>query len=81
MKTYPYQTPDGIIELVEKREYDTITLLAHDLANLRAEDMATIKEMRAALESEESTRNYIIKMCVELERKVDRLIQAAKGES
>lgn len=24
MKTYPYQTPDGIIELVEKREYNEL---------------------------------------------------------
>lgn len=24
MKTYPYQTPNGIIELVEKREYDKL---------------------------------------------------------
>lgn len=40
MKIYPYQTPEGIIELVEKREYDKLSLLAHELATLRAEDMA-----------------------------------------
>ena len=72
MKTYPYQTPDGIIELVEKQELDRMTFLAHDLASqvadfgalvdelamLRAEDMATIKELKDALKSEKSTRNH-----------------------
>ena len=46
MKTYPYHTPDGIIELVEKREYDELLKLVHDLANLRAEDMAKINDLR-----------------------------------
>jgi len=32
MKIYPHHTPNGIINLVEKREYDSISLLAHDLA-------------------------------------------------
>ena len=50
MKIYPYQDGDRLIELVEKREYDTITLLAHDLANLRAEDMATINDLRNQLD-------------------------------
>jgi len=49
MKTYPYHTPEGIIELVEQREYDELAELALKLANLRAEDMATIKEMREAI--------------------------------
>lgn len=43
MKTYPYQTPDGIIELVEKREYD-------ELLKLRAEDIATINDLRIKIE-------------------------------
>jgi len=46
MKTYPYHTPDGIIELVEKREYDLLALALHDMQSL--------------LESEKSTRNHII---------------------
>ena len=50
MKTYPYHTPDGIIELVEKREYDGMELLAHELATLRAEGMATINELRKELQ-------------------------------
>jgi hypothetical protein len=33
MRTFPYQDGDQLIELVEKREYDLIALLAHDLAN------------------------------------------------
>lgn len=33
MKVYPYHTPDGIIELVEKRELDEMTFLAHELAS------------------------------------------------
>jgi len=51
MKTYPYHTPEGIIELVEQREYDELAELALKLANLRAEDMATIKEMREAIKT------------------------------
>ena len=51
MKTYPYQTPEGIIELVEQHEYDEILKLSLQLANLRAEDIATIKELRETLES------------------------------
>lgn len=50
MKTYPYNTPDGIIELVEKREYEELLKLVHDLANLRAEDMATIDALRMKIE-------------------------------
>jgi len=50
MKTYPYQTPEGIIELVEQREYDEILKLSLQLANLRAEDMATIKEQAVMIE-------------------------------
>lgn len=42
MKIYPYQTQEGIIELVEKREYDGLSLLAHELATLRAEDIAKL---------------------------------------
>ena len=37
---------------------------------LRAEDMATIKELKDALKSEKSTRNHMIKRGVELERKI-----------
>jgi hypothetical protein len=33
MKVYPYHTPDGIIELVEKQELDETTFLAQDLAS------------------------------------------------
>jgi hypothetical protein len=51
MKTYPYHTPEGIIELVEQREYDELAELALKLANLRAEDMATIKELREAIKT------------------------------
>ena len=50
MKTYPYQTPEGIIELVEQREYDELAELALKLANLRAEDMATIKDQNVLIE-------------------------------
>ena len=33
MKVYPYQTLDGIIDLVEKQELDEMTFLAHDLSS------------------------------------------------
>jgi hypothetical protein len=49
MKTYPYQTPEGIIELVEQQEYDEILKLSLQLANLRAKDMATIKDQTAMI--------------------------------
>lgn len=49
MKTYPYHTPEGIIQLVEQREYDELAELALKLANLRAEDMATIKDQNAMI--------------------------------
>ncbi len=61
MKTYPYQTPDGIIELVEKREYNLIALALHDMQNL--------------LESEKSTRNRMIKKCAELERELQDAVK------
>jgi len=49
MKTYPYQDGDQLIELVEKREYEGMELPAHELAILRAEDMATINDPRKEL--------------------------------
>jgi len=50
MKTYPYMDGDQLIELVEQREYDEILKLSLQLANLRAEDMATIKEQAVMIE-------------------------------
>jgi hypothetical protein len=49
MKTYPYHTPEGIIELVEQQEYDELAELALKLANLRAENMATIKDQNVMI--------------------------------
>jgi hypothetical protein len=95
MKTYPYQTPEGIIELVEKREYDGMELLAHELATLRAEDMATINDLRKELQDAVNRMKAVsqtelqrvwsnahrtrLAPCIEAVRA--RLIQAAKGES
>jgi hypothetical protein len=50
MKTYPYMDGDQLIQLVERREYDELAELALKLANLRAEDMATIKEQTLMIE-------------------------------
>ncbi len=50
MKTYPYMDGDQLIELVEQREYDEILKLSLQLANLRAEDMATIKDQTVMIE-------------------------------
>jgi len=50
MKTYPYMDGDQLIQLVEQREYDELAELALKLANLRAEDMATIKDQTALIE-------------------------------
>ena len=41
---------DQLIELVEQREYDEILKLSLQLANLRAEDMATIKDQTVMIE-------------------------------
>ena len=93
MKIYPYQTPEGIIELVEKREYDGLSLLAHELATLRAEDMATINDLRKQLQDAVKRMEEV--PVKELDYNWDntgesaldgfeavrtRLIQAAKGE-
>lgn len=40
---------DQLIQLVEQREYDELAELALKLANLRAEDMATIKDQNVML--------------------------------
>jgi hypothetical protein len=57
MKTYPYQDGDRLIELVEKREYNLLAseradleVLVDKLAMLRAEDMATINDLRKKIE-------------------------------
>jgi len=91
MKTYPYQTPDGIIELVEKREYDGMELLAHELATLRAEDLVTINELRKELQEVvkrmESVSAQELNILLwnnafhGIEAVRTRLIQAAKGGS
>jgi len=94
MRIFPYQNGDQLIELVEKREYDTITLLAHDLANLRAEDMATINDLRKELQAAVKRMEAIPVQeldriwddapggspLVAIDAVRDRLIQAAKGE-
>ena len=95
MKTYPYQDGDQLIELVEKREYDGMELLAHELATLRAEDMATINDLRKELQ--DAVKRMEAVPVQELDKIWDdapggsalvafdavraRLIQAAKGES
>jgi hypothetical protein len=50
MKTYPYMDGDQLIQLVEQQEYDELAELALKLANLRAEDMATIKDQTVMIE-------------------------------
>jgi hypothetical protein len=50
MKTYPYMDGEQLIQLVEQREYDELAELALQLANLRAEDMATIKAQSVMIE-------------------------------
>lgn len=50
MKTYLQMDGDQLVEYVEKREYDALSLLAHELATLRAEDMATINDLRKQLQ-------------------------------
>ena len=50
MKIYLYQDGDRIIDLVEKREIDSMELLVNELATLRAEDMATINDLRKQLQ-------------------------------
>jgi hypothetical protein len=41
---------DQLIQLVEQQEYDELAELALKLANLRAEDMATIKDQTVLIE-------------------------------
>jgi hypothetical protein len=90
IKTYPYQDGDKLIELVEKREYDGMELLAHELATLRAEDMATIndlrKELQDAVKRMEAVSIDDLWDCFDQHNQSlifvrARLISAAKGES
>ena len=46
MKTYLQMDGDQLVEYVEKREYDTMTLLAHDLANERDALKTEIEKMK-----------------------------------
>lgn len=50
VRVFPYMDGDQLIELVDKRQYDGMELLAHELATLRAEDMATINDLRKQLQ-------------------------------
>ncbi len=91
MKTYPYHTPEGIIELVEQREYDETLKLALQLANRRAGEL----EQAAKQELQEAVTRMEAIPVTELdwiwdntgETALDgfeavraRLIQAVKGE-
>ena len=49
MKTYPYQNGDELIELVEKKEYDAMTFLAHDLASQVADFGVFVDKMEREL--------------------------------
>ncbi len=94
MKIYLQMDGDQLVEYVEKREYDAISLLAHELATLRAEDMATINDLRKQLQDvvkrmEDVSSHEIwtvykdhpaIWAAEALEAVRTRLIQAAKGE-
>lgn len=42
MKIYPYQTPGGVIELVEKREYDAELSKLYDLLRVANQTSATM---------------------------------------
>ncbi len=96
MKVYPYHTPDGIIELVEKRELDSMTFLAHDLASqvadfgvlvdkLEREIKDTVKRMEAVTQEELVSAywggNVATNSVVGANRIRDLLIKAAKGKA
>ena len=87
---------DQLVEYVEKREYDALSLLAHELATLRAEDMATINDLRQqpqdAVNRMEAVSIHDLKIAFReagtkynfqrdaIEAVRTLLIQAAKGE-
>jgi hypothetical protein len=52
MKTYPYQTPEGIIELVEKREYDKLQNLLKSEKSTRNAIIKKGVEMEQAAKQE-----------------------------
>ena len=94
MKTYPYQNGDELIELVEKKEYDAMTFLAHDLASQVADFGVLVDKMERELQDVVKRMEAV--PVQELDRIWDttgdcaldgiegvraRLIQAAKGES
>jgi hypothetical protein len=71
MKIYPYQTPEGIIELVEKREYDLLALALQDVVK-RMESVPVGELMHLW-----NTTPWIGPFAKAVRA---RLIQAAKGE-
>jgi hypothetical protein len=93
MKVYPYNTTDEIIELVEKRELDEMTFLAHDLASQVSDFGALVdkleRELRDAVKRMEEVPVQELDRIWDatgecaldgLEGVRARLIQAAKGE-
>jgi vacuolar-type H+-ATPase subunit E/Vma4 len=92
MKTYLQMDGDQLVEYVEKREYDGLSLLAHELATLRADDMATINDLRKQLQDAVKRMEEVplgqLRYLYDNSRTINggvkavrsRLIQAAKGE-
>jgi ATP-dependent protease HslVU (ClpYQ) peptidase subunit len=90
MKVYPYNTPDGIIELVDKRELDE---LAGQVADFGALVDKLERELQDAVKRMEQVTIHDLKItfrkggaicglqCDAIEAVRARLIQAAKGEA
>ena len=81
MKTYPYMDGDQLIELVEQREYDEILKLALQLANLRAQDMATIKDQTVMIRTLANALALITEEYEDRRFGDDRLWQKHEGKN
>jgi hypothetical protein len=66
MKTYPYHTPEGIIELVEQHEYETARDIIADLLNHPYPyDLMAIRKEAARYDSETSAMVEMDAYCTE----------------
>ena len=85
MKTYPYNSPGGIIELIEKREYDAVILALHDAHNKIDQQLQDAVNRMEAVSGNDLYKVYLNYPSVNYSTCMDavraRLISAAKGES
>ena len=86
MKTYPHATPDGIIELVEKSQYDAVVSELEqevrdntDLRQRSHEKSVEITNLRADLSRYSAEREHNAMQALMWQSMAERLATAAQG--